>query len=66
MLCAYNGNCNGKDRKMIWRYDTVKCNGRTFLVTVKEITLDKKMAEVIAREWEKRLSVPFLNGLEKT
>ena len=51
---------------MIWRYDTIECKGRTFLVRVKEITPDKKMLEVLRREWEKIISVPFLNGPKKT
>lgn len=51
---------------MIWRFDTIHCQGRTFLVTVKEITPDKKMTQAIQKEWKKIISVSPLNEPKKT
>lgn len=56
---------------MIWKWDTVECNGRTFLVTVKEITpimkSNKKIAEVFEKLYAQKISVCVpLNGPKKT
>ena len=47
---------------MIWRFDTIHCQGRTFLVTVKEVTPDKKFLDSLQREWKKIISVFPQNG----